>query len=425
MIDDESPLSLEGIRTASAAGRLPDLARRLVAERRWSSIDVLLNTATATGLSLDESAIALVALCEALTALPPTDQKEAFAELHTAELRAARALVRRSEREPLTETDRAGLGAAAALCLIGGDATRAATLYEKAGDDERAAEIWGSLGELEKMEACLGRQERQQGQRRRLREARRQFETLFAAGDRAAAITLGLQLRNPVAEVHAGDSTLTGDAFALVQAAQRAHDRLCRGRAVTLRLGDGRLLRVAALPAGLGRDPETELPVRDPTVSRRHARLVDGGAGNVAIEDAGSRAGTRLAGFPIAGAIPLGAAGELALGATCRLQFELLAAGDELGARVVLRGEQGLDRGLWAVAGPGPVVIGDLIAAGAAAQVAIDFASGVARLQRPTGLSMRVDGHLIGPGCDLLRGDVIEAEAGTKAAPQRWRWEVL
>jgi hypothetical protein len=424
MIDDESPLSLEGIRTASADGRLPDLARRLVAERRWSSIDVLLNTATATGLSLDESAIALVALCEALSALPPTDQKEAFAELHTAELRAARALVRRAEREPLTESDRAGLGAAAALCLIGGDATRAATLYEKAGDDERAAEIWGSLGELEKMEACLGRQERQQGQRRSLREARRQFETLFAAGDRAAAIALGLQLRGPGPGGETGDPTLAGDAFALTQAARRAHDRLCRGRGVTLRLGDGQLLRVAGLPAGLGRDPEAELPVRDPTVSRRHARLIEAGAG-VMIEDAGSRAGTQLAGFPIAGAIPLGAAGELALGTTCRLRFEVRQASDGRGTRVVLRGEQGLDRGLWAVAGAGPVAIGDLVAAGPPALLAIDFSSGVARLLRATALVVRVDGHLVGPGCDLLHGDVIEAEAGVPAAPQRWRWEVL
>jgi hypothetical protein len=420
MIDDESPLSLEGIRAASAAGRLPDLARRLVAERRWSSIDVLLTTATATGLSLEESAVALVALCEALGTLPPPDQKEAFGELHTAELRAARALVRRADRDPLTATDRAGLGAAAALFLAAGDPARAAALYEKADDDERAAEIWGSLGELEKMEACLGRQERQQSQRRQLREARRQFEALFAAGERAAAIDLCLHLGDRIPDAP--------DARALSQLARRASERLCRGRAVTLRLGAGQLLRVAGLPAVLGRDPEAELPVRDPTVSRRHARLVEGGPLGIVIEDAGSRSGTQLAGFPIAGAIPLGAAGELSLGTTCKLRFEVHPAGS---ARVVLRGEQGLDRGLWAVAGAGSVALGDLIDLGLAstpALLAIDFVTGTARLRRGPGLSVRVDGHLVGPTCDLLHGDVIEASLGplpATATGGRWRWEVV
>jgi hypothetical protein len=407
MIDDESPLSLEGIRAASAAGRLPDLARRLVAERRWSSIDVLLTTATATGISLEESSAALVALCEALAGLPPTDQKEAFAELHVSQLRAARALCRRADHDPLTESDRAGLGAAAALCLAGGDATRAATLYEKAGDDERAAEVWGSLGELDKMEACLGRQEQQQGQDRRLREARRQFDTLFAAGERKAAIDLCLQLN---------DQSRDGRELALQ--ARRAHDRLCHGRAVSLRLGDGRVLRVADLPAVLGRDPQTELSLRDPAVSRQHARLTVGAPG-ILVADAGSRAGTQLAGFPIAGTIPLGDAGELTLGSTCRLRFETRS-----GQRVVLRGESGLDRGFWAIAGRGPVAVADLIDGDAAAAsarapeaLAIDFASGVARLQRGPGLAARVGGQLIGAGCDLLHGDVIEVGG---ANPLRW-----
>lgn len=399
MIDDDSPLSLEGIRAASLAGRLPDLARRLVAERRWSSIDVLLTTATATGLGLEESAAALVALCEALAGLPAADQKEAFAELHTSELRAARALVRRADREPLTQADRAGLGAAAALCFAGGDLPRAAALYEKAGDDERAAEVWGSLGELDKMEACLGRQEQRQGRQRQLREARRQFETLFAAGERQAAIAMGTGLDDP-----------SPDGRELGLLARRAQERLCRARALSLRLGDGRILRLASLPAALGRDPQAELPVRDPTVSRLHARLLSGASG-VLVEDAGSRAGTQLAGFPIAGTIPLGAAGELALGATCRLRFETRADG-----RIELHGASGLDRGFWALAGAGPLAIGDVVAGGGGTAghgvdpdlLSLDFTSGVARLRRSPGLALRVGGHLIGTGCDLLHGDVIE-----------------
>jgi hypothetical protein len=408
MIDDDSPLSLEGIRAASAAGRLPDLARRLVAERRWSSIDVLLTTGTATGLGLEESAAALIALCEALASLPPGDQREAFAELHSSELRAGRALVRRAEREPLTAADRAGLTAAAALFASGGDAPRAAALYEKAGDDARAAEVWGSLGELEKMEACLARQESQQGEARRLREARRDFETLFGGGERRAAIALGLQ---------AGEGS--PDARELALQARRAQDRLCRSGAVSLRLHDGRVLRVAVLPAELGRDPQLGLALRDPTVSRLHARLIASAAGVVSIDDAGSRGGTQLAGFPIAGTIPLGETGEIALGSTCRVRFEARAGG-----RIVLRGQTGLDRDFWAVVGAGAIDLGDVLAVGAeASDLGIDFSSGGARLVHARHVAVRVAGQLIGPGCDLLSGDVIEllpAPGTVAGSPHRW-----
>ncbi len=398
MIDDGSPLSLEGLKAAASAGRLGDLARRLVAERRWSSIDSLLAATESPALDLEEIASGIVALCESLAELPAVDKREASAELHDAELRAARALHRRGDKRPLTDADRSGLAAAAALLVIAGDVKRAATIYERAGDDERAGELWGSLGDLERMEACLGREQHRVGEARRLRQARAEFDALTTAGDRRAAIALGDS---------AGEDS--ADGRELMRAAQRLRDRLCRGRSVAFRLGDGRVLRVAAAPAVLGRDPEVELPLREPTVSRRHARVGLGPLGLV-LEDASSRGGTALAGFPIVGAVPLGDAGEITLGAQARLRFTRLT-----GDRLELEGAGGLDRGLWAIVGPSPVALGR---PSAEASLAVDFAGEVARLRRPASLAIKIDGRLVGPSCDLLAGDVIELPGGE-------RWQVL
>jgi hypothetical protein len=44
----------------------------------------------------------------------------------------------------------------------------------------------------------------------------------------------------------------------------------------------------------------------------------------------------------------------------------------------------------------------------------VAFRSGVARLERPLELPLRVDGQLIGRGCDLLHGDRIEMPSGDR-----------
>jgi hypothetical protein len=195
----------------------------------------------------------------------------------------------------------------------------------------------------------------------------------------------------------------------LALAARRSLERLCRGRSVAFRLGDGQVVRLAGAPAVLGRDPETEIPLRDPSVSRRHARILAAGGG-LAVEDAGSRGGTVLAGFPLAGAVPLKDRGELALGASCRLGFEVKQA------VVLLRADGGLDRGLFAVVGHGPIKLDDI--PGLPPGLVLDFGAGLARLVRTPELHVRVAGQIIGRGCDLLHGDVIEAPGGV-------RWEVL
>jgi hypothetical protein len=395
MSDEGPPLSLDQVRSAAAGGRLVALAHQLVADHRWSSLEVLLTLAATPSLPIEDVAAALESVLGAWGELPEPERNEGLRELREAQLHAANALVRRSEQPPITERQRAALRIAAGLLSILGEARRAAELYEKAGDEARAAETWGELGELERMEACLLREEQRRAERLRVADLRRRFDLLVLAGERLAAV-------NAVAGVNPVDL----DSQDLVARGRALDGRLVRGRAVTLRLPDRRVLRVAALPAVLGREPTVEIPVREPTVSRRHARLSELD-GIITLEDAGSRGGTRLGGFRVAGRLPLRDEGDIDLGVNCRLRFR---AGP--GAVVTLHGTSGLDRDHFTICAAGPVVVSELL--GSAAPVQLSFAAGVARLERPAGETLSLDGRLVGPRCDLLHGETVESSDGLK-----------
>jgi hypothetical protein len=395
MSEEGAPLSLEQVRAAAAVGRLPELARQLVADRRWSSLEVLLSIAATPSLALEDVVAALSAVLAGLGELPEADAKEAALELRQAQLHAASALARRADRLPMTDRERGGLRASAGLLAGLGELRRAAELYEKAGDDVHAAETWGALGELDRMELCLAREESRRQARLRVAEARRRFDTLSIAGERLEAVRAARDL---------GEIDL--DSHELASRSRQMEARLCRGRGVSLRLPDGRVLGVAALPATVGRDPTVEIPMREPTVSRHHARLVAEGA-DIAIEDLGSRGGTRLGDFPLAGRLPLRGNGEIALGTACRLRYRAAAQG-----LLELRGGTGLDRDHWTLVSAGDIDLGPCLDLPVSLIVA--FRSGVARLERPLELPLRVDGQLIGRGCDLLHGDRIEMPSGDR-----------
>jgi hypothetical protein len=72
---------------------------------------------------------------------------------------------------------------------------------------------------------------------------------------------------------------------------------------------------------------------------------------------------------------------------------------------VMLEGIGGLDRSLRALVGADVVALAPLFPG--AEGLSFTFAAG-ARLVRSAEVSVRVDGNFIGPGCDLVHGDVIE-----------------
>jgi hypothetical protein len=402
---DDRQISLEEVKAAAASRDLPGLVGRLVRERSWGSLTVLFQYAGMDGrtqVGLGELEAAARALSDALRSIrPPRSPRAALAdELRAVRLAAGEALLARSTRPALSEIERRALRQGAALLSEAGDHLRAAAVHEELGDNARAAESWGAMGDLDRMEAALAREEAHDRTRRQAVDAMRLFEVLITGGERRQAIAVAAAMPAGVDE-----------ASSARQLATRVDSRLVRGRAVTLRPAGGAPLRIAGLPALLGRDAAAELPLRDPGVSRRHA-LVRAEGEDLVIEDAGSRGGVRVAGARLGAALPLRGQGHLALGTTTVLSFSA-----EAGGRVLLTGVAGLDRQLRALVGVEPLALATLLPE--AAGLWIEFRGGGPRLGRRPELAVRVDGHFVGPGCDLLHGDVIEV-----AGPSPLRLEV-
>jgi tetratricopeptide (TPR) repeat protein len=393
MPDDAPPLSSDDVEAAASVGRLPALTRQLVLDGAWSSVDVLLRYARDAALPLGELEETVRAMAEAIAALSEARRNAARDEIVALERQAAFAITKRLDRDPLTATERKVLALAAGLLVDLGDLERAALTFERAGDDARAAEAYGGLGDLDRMEACLARDERRRRQRQSVSDALRRFDTLLAAGERQAAVALA--------------AGLPGDDFEASTARAQAREverRLCRGGGLTLRAGS-EAIRFAATPATLGRDGQCEVVLRDPGVSRRHA-VIQGAAGATALTvvDAGSRGGTLLGAGLVRGPVSLQGEGELGLGEHCRLRFRVVGP-----ALLELVGVTGIDRSLRAIVGAGAVPLA--LAVPGAEGVTLRLGGPVCRLERTPATTVRVDGRLIGAACDLLVGDVIEVPA--------------
>lgn len=389
MPDDGPPLTPEDVEAAASVGRLPVLARQLVFDGAWASMEVVLRHARDARLPLGELEDTARAMMDAIAALPAGRRQANADEIRAIERQAAFTINKRLDGEPLTAAERSVLALAGSIWTHLGDLERAARTFERAGDDNRAAEAYGALGDLERMEICLARDEQRRQKRQVLSDAIRRFDTLVAAGERRAALALTATL--PVDDLEAAPT---------LDRAREIERRLCRGRALSLRLPSGEVVRLSGTPATLGRDASCEIVLRDPSVSRRHAVIRDDARG-LTISDAGSRSGTRLGGAAIRDGLPLLGDGELALGDHCMIRFA--ARTPQL---LALEGTTGLDRGLRAYVAGGSLPLASAIPG--ADGILLRFDGVGCRLEREGATTVRVDGRLIGTGCDLLRGDAIE-----------------
>jgi hypothetical protein len=382
--------------TISSGRDLVALIGRLVRERSWDTLTALFASMTGGGSGMAPAALADLDAAarlvdEAVAALPPFKNPRGSQadEIRALCLAAAEAIDDRCARPPLADSERRALARAADLFARAGDHRRAALVFEDLGADERAADAWGALGDLDRMEAAHEREARRTAAGRAAGELLRRFETLLTGGERLAALT--------AVTAAAG----IAEAASLRQRASSIERRLCHGRAVSLRAPGGTWVRVAPLPAEIGRDPAMGIALRDPAISRRHAALRIVGS-DVVIADVGSRAGVRLGGVRLEAGVelPLRGSGEIALGPTTLLRFEVAAG------VVSLEGVGGLDRGLRALLGEAPVPLEPLLPGTAGLAVAV--ARDLIRLERSSDVPVRIDGNLIGPGCDLLHGDVVD-----------------
>ncbi len=375
---------------------LTTLVDRLLRERSWNTLTALFvsigtgeEIAPAALSDLDAAAQRVAEALDAVSHAARPIRGAQLDELRALRLAVADALMSRTAHPPLADVERRALERAATFFEHGGDHRRAALAYEELGADLRAADAWGALGDLDRMEAAHAREDQRAAARRGAGEIVHRFEALLAAGERRRALATlapggGLEEAGP-----------------LRQRVAELESRLCRGHAVGLRLPGGTWARAAVLPSEIGRDPGAGVPLRDPSVSRRHA-LLAAGDGAVHITDPGSRGGIRLGGARLAAgaSFPLPGAGELALGPTTVLRFQTTPT------TLTLEGASGLDRGLRALVGVGPLALALLFPA--ADGLALQIEHDLVRLARRADLAVRVEGQFIGPGCDLLHGDLIE-----------------
>jgi len=391
----DSRPALDPSLTISGGRDLVALVGRLARERSWDTLTALFTALAGEGgiapATLGELDTAARLVGEALAALPPPKNPRGTQadEVRAVAMATAEALLGRCAHPPLAEVERRALDRAAGLLARGGDHRRAALVFEELGADERAADAWGAMGDLDRMEAAHERDARRAATHRAAGELLHQFEALLTGGERMRALALV-----------AAASGLE-EAASLRLRAAAIERRLCHGGAVSLRAPGGEWVRVAPLPTEIGRDPASGIPLRDPAVSRRHALLRAEG-NDVVIADLGSRTGVRLGSARLeeGAALPLRGSGELALGATTALKFQAAAG------LVVFEGASGLDRGLRALAGAAPLPIEALLPGTEGLTIVI--ADNLVRLCRRTDVAVRVEGNLVGPDCDLLHGDVIE-----------------
>jgi hypothetical protein len=375
---------------------LTTLVERLLRERSWNTLTALFvsigtgeEIAPAALSDLDAAAQRVAEALDAVSHAAKPVRGAQLDELRALRLAVADALMSRTAHPPLADVERRALERAATFFEHAGDHRRAALAYEELGADLRAADAWGALGDLDRMEAAHAREDQRAAARRGAGEIVHRFEALLAAGER----------RRALATLAPGGGL--EEAAPLRQRVAELESRLCRGHAVGLRLPGGTWARAAVLPSEIGRDPGAGVPLRDPSVSRRHA-LLAAGDGAVHITDPGSRGGIRLGGARLAAgaSFPLPEAGELALGPTTVLRFQATPT------TLILEAASGLDRGLRALVGIGPLALAQLFPA--ADGLALQIEHDLVRLARRADLAVRVEGQFIGPGCDLLHGDVIE-----------------
>jgi hypothetical protein len=415
--DDDEPITAEETRLIIRNGQLGVMAQRLARHRHYTSLASLLERLPGLTVALRALTDAMRLLLAALRDEPERRRSERLSAsareaLRTIRMLAGEALVERVRLPALTDMERTALGVAGSAFLEAGDLVRGALTFQSAGDWASAADAWGRLGDLDAMESCLARDDEQRRLQRSAAGTIREIAALMMGGERREALRLADSIPSG-----------TDDAAAARRIADDISARLVRGRGLTLRVlfgtgaspwreppgpgghGHGQpptRLRLAGVPARLGRDASGEIVLRDPGVSRCHARIEATGGG-LELLDAGSRMGVFVAGARLERPFPLTGDCSIALGPTCPLLLHVPARG-----RVELRGVAGLDRGLVAAVGSGRLQLDGFLPGAAGAW--LEFSEHGVHLGHAPGIGVRLDGHPAAHRVDLLRGDLLELE---------------
>ena len=265
--------------------------------------------------------------------------------------------------------------------------------YLTIGDNDKAAETFATGGLLDELEPLLAARELVQESDRRLRDAFKDYEFHFGAGQRSEA----------EADLHrcVEFATDKGDYRALLD---RQRDRKLTRRRLRLKWDQDEGHFLGAPPLTLGRERTCAVVARGASVSRRHAILEFTEDRQLALRDNDSRNGTLLGGMPIANMITLAESAEVGLGESSSLRISIIRTSPLLLAIEVIAG---LDVGSRSFASEKPFDLRDALPNAPALRLALEDAyPWVERLDSKEVFELndqRVSGRI-----ELLKGDVLK-----------------
>ena len=258
----------------------------------------------------------------------PALRKQAAAALGKAQWEAVRA------EGIATERDRAKVREAADLLVVGEHHALAGEALETIHDHLGAANAYSAGGLVEKMESALTKDDAALHAVHEETDAFAGYQTAMRIGRRDEA---RVDLVRAIAAASAA-----AEYRRLLDQLDTAI--LTSGKLELKRRGKPLIVACAAPRIVLGRDPLCDLTLRAGGVSRQHAEIEHAGDA-FTLRDLDSRNGTSLVGLPLAGRVPLVAAGRFALGDECAIDFEVI------GGALLLQIRGGLDRGVALIAG--------------------------------------------------------------------------
>jgi pSer/pThr/pTyr-binding forkhead associated (FHA) protein len=317
-----SPLKLA--HAAEAQGQLSEALRLYAEAGAWP--EVLRVQVARARLEADPAARLEVLRGAVVTAtrLPPSEAealRQTRSELASELLSQARAHTSRTDFDRRLLEEVVQVGTAGANFAAVGEA------LERLGRREEAAQAFAHAGLIDRMEALYQTLASERGHANQLQDAFSAYELGLKTGDRLAALesirrcqTLAPQERRYGELRDSLEAGLLSDGI------------------IPLRVDGRRVCLTGRIPADIGREVGCRVLLREPSVSRAHARI-GREAGSWFVRDLQSRNGTFLSGLRVASSLPLRERGSLRLGEYATFDFV-----EEKGA-LLLTGTQGLDRG--------------------------------------------------------------------------------
>jgi tetratricopeptide (TPR) repeat protein len=281
-----------------------------------------------------------------------------------------------------TDLDRRLLEEAVRMGTLGGDFSVVGEALKALGRPEEAAQAFAQAGQIEQMESLYKQLESSRTSQNSLRDAFDMYELCMKSGARKEA----LQSIRKCVDLAPGERQ-----YADLRAA--LEEKWLSSGVLPMRIDNKRVVIVGGFPADIGREFGCKVLLRDPSVSRTHAKFFYQDNAWL-LQDNNSRNGTFLSGVRVASPLPLRDKGTFRLGE--HATFEFHAKGNIL----QINCQSGLDRDTVFYLTTGDITIDKTPG------VRFSFQEGIGHI-KPEGNRVMLNGHPCAAELLPIQGDEI------------------